>query len=230
MLKYYNSFYCNSFSVIVRRRRSDRAPSSGRSERSERDTSANGGSGATVRNHRQGASGAMRIIGSEGSRRRSRANEVSVSTYTHHRTEGARSRAGGAIIGRGSERSERDITTYFRVWARFMHSGVNERRASEREEPEALSWYHCNARAQTKNRTDVRVDATKTSAKTIRARLWPEPHGRAQGRACVRAVAGEHAKRNPWDNISREQQPQPRDASIKYNENYATANEVERKK
>ena len=61
MLKYYNSFYCNHFSMIVKRReRSDRAQSSAGSERSERDTSANGGSEATVRNHRQGASGAMR--------------------------------------------------------------------------------------------------------------------------------------------------------------------------
>ena len=41
--------------------------------------------------------------------------------------------------------------------------------------------------------------------------------------------SGRARKESAWDNISREQQPQPRDASIKYNENYAIANEEERK-
>ena len=46
----------------------------------------------------------------------------------------------------------------------------------------------------------------------------------------MRAGGSERArKETEWENISREQQHHPRDASIKYNENYAIANEVERK-
>ena len=63
MLKYYNSFYCNHFSMIVRRReRSDRAQSSAGSERSERDRTTIGGSEATVRHHQAGASEASGIV------------------------------------------------------------------------------------------------------------------------------------------------------------------------
>ena len=101
MLKYYNSFYCNSFSVIVRRReRSDRAPSSGRSERSERDRTTIRGSEATVRHHRAGASGAMRNIGSEGAKR-PKQSERSERKDTHiigprERSDRAPSSAGGS--------------------------------------------------------------------------------------------------------------------------------------
>ena len=43
----------------------------------------------------------------------------------------------------------------------------------------------------------------------------------------MRAGGSERArKETEWENISREQQHHPRDASIKYNENYAIANEV----
>ena len=69
----------------------------------------------------------------------------------------------------------------------------------------------------------------KNKRKNDKSRLWPEHHrSRAQGRACVRAAAEEHAKESAWENISREQQHHPRDASIKYNENYKTASEAQR--
>ena len=101
MLKYYNSFYCNHFSMIVKRReRSDRAPSSGRSERSERDRTTIRGSEATVRHHRAGASEAMRNIGSEGAKR-PKQSERSERRYTHiirqrERSDRAQSSAGGS--------------------------------------------------------------------------------------------------------------------------------------
>ena len=110
MLKYYNSFSCNYFSTIVRRReRSDRAPSSAGSERSERDRTRIGGSGATVRHHRQGASEAMRYIGSEGAKR-PKQSERSERKDTH--IIGQRERSDRAQSSAGSERSERDRTTY----------------------------------------------------------------------------------------------------------------------
>ena len=110
MLKYYNSFSCNYFSMIVRpRERSDRAQSSAGSERSERDRTTILGSEATVRNHRQGASEAMRNIGSEGAKR-PKQSERSERKYTH--IIGRRERSDRAQSSAGSERSERDITTY----------------------------------------------------------------------------------------------------------------------
>ena len=119
MLKYYNSFYCNSFSVIVRRReRSDRAPSSGRSERSERDRTTIKGSEATVRHHRQGASEASGIEPrSEGAKRpcaiirQERAKRCAISEV---RERSDRSRASEASVrrhtasGRGSEATVRN--------------------------------------------------------------------------------------------------------------------------
>ena len=68
--------------IVKPRERSDRAPSSGRSERSERDRTTIRGSGATVRHHRQER--AKRCAISEVRERsdRSRANEVSVGMHT----------------------------------------------------------------------------------------------------------------------------------------------------
>ena len=109
MLKYYNSFHCNHFSMIVRRReRSDRALSSGWSERSERDRTTIRGSEATVRHHRQGASEAMRNIGSEGAKR-PKQSERSERKDTH--SSKRRERSDRAPSSAGSELSERDRTT-----------------------------------------------------------------------------------------------------------------------
>ena len=110
MLKYYNSFYCNHFSIIVKQReRSDRAPSSAGSERSERDRTTIRGSEATVRHHRQGASEAMRNIGSEGAKR-PKQSERSERRNAHNIRQ--RERSDRAPSSAGSERSERDRTTY----------------------------------------------------------------------------------------------------------------------
>ena len=110
MLKYYNSFYCNHFSMIVKRReRSDRAPSSAGSERSERDRTTIRGSEATVRHHRAGASEAMRNIGSEGAKR-PKQSERSERKKTHIISR--RERSDRAPSSAGSERSERDRTTH----------------------------------------------------------------------------------------------------------------------
>ena len=110
MLKYYNSFYCNHFSMIVRpRERSDRAPSSGRRERSDRDRTTIRGSVATVRHHRAGASEAMRNIGSEGAKR-PKQSERSERRNAHNIRQ--RERSDRAPTSAGSERSERDRTTH----------------------------------------------------------------------------------------------------------------------
>ena len=96
--------------MIVRpRERSDRAPSSGRSERSERDRTTIGGSGATVRHHQAGASEAMLNIGSEGAKR-PKQSERSERKETHIIKR--RERSDRAPSSAGSERSERDRTTY----------------------------------------------------------------------------------------------------------------------
>lgn len=227
MLKYYNSFSCNYFSMIVRpRERSDRAPSSGRSERSERDTSANGGSGATVRNHRQGASGAMRNIGSEGAKR-PKQSERSERRYTHIISR--RERSDRAPSSTRSERSERDSTTYLGDEKDLCSAVMRERRATEWEDPRHF-MIPLKRTCANKGENRRAGRCHKNKRKNDKSRLWTEHHrSRAQGRACVRAVAREHAKESAWDNISREQQHHPRDAPIKYNENYAIANEVERK-
>ena len=110
MLKYYNSFSCNYFSMIVRpRERSDRAQSSAGSERSERDRTTIRGSVATVRNHRAGASEAMRNIGSEGAKR-PRQSERSERNNIHIIRQ--RERSDRAQSSGRSERSERDRTTH----------------------------------------------------------------------------------------------------------------------
>ena len=110
MLKYYNSFHCNHFSMIVKRReRSDRAPSSAGSERSERDRTTIRGSGATVRHHQAGASEAMRIFRCEGAKR-PKQSERSERKNTH--IIKPRERSDRAPSSAGSERSERDRTTY----------------------------------------------------------------------------------------------------------------------
>ena len=159
MLKYYNSFYCNHFSMIVKRReRSDRAPSSGRSERSERDRT----------------------------------------TYLGYERDLCIQQWGS--VERVNGKNPRNFMVPLK------------RPCAHKEQNRRAGWCHKNKR------------------KNDKSRLWPEHHrSRAQGRACVRAVAGEHAKESARENISREQQHHPRDASIKYNENYAIANEVERK-
>ena len=96
--------------MIVRpRERSDRAPSSAGSERSERDRTTIRGSVATVRHHRQGASEAMRNIGSEGAKR-PKQSERSERRYTHIISR--RERSDRAPSSAGSERSERDRTTH----------------------------------------------------------------------------------------------------------------------
>ena len=110
MLKYYNSFSCNYFSMIVRpRERSDRAPSSAGSERSERDRTTIRGSEATVRNHQAGASEAMRNIGSEGAKR-PKQSEQSERKKTHIISR--RERSDRAPSSGWRERSDRDRTTY----------------------------------------------------------------------------------------------------------------------
>ena len=159
MLKYYNSFYCNHFSMIVRpRERSDRAPSSGRSERSERDRTTH--------------------LGYE--------RDLCIKEWTS--------------VERANGKSPRNFMVPL------------QRPCANKEQNRRAGWCHKNKR------------------KNEKSRLWPEHHrSRAQGRAGVRAAAGEHAKESARENISREQQHHPRDASIKYNENYAIANEVERK-
>ena len=110
MLKYYNSFYCNYFSMIVRpRERSDRAQSSAGSERSERESPTIRGSEATVRHHQAGASEAMRNIGSEGAKR-PKQSERSERKNTHIIRQ--RERSDRAPSSAGSERSERENPTY----------------------------------------------------------------------------------------------------------------------
>ena len=110
-----------------------------------------------------------------------------------------------------------------------MFSVVRERRATERVDPRNFMLPpKCPCANKEENRRAGWCH--KNKRKNDKSRLWPEHHrSRAQGRACVRAVAGEHAKESAWENISREQQHHSRDASIKYNENYVIANEVERK-
>ena len=95
--------------IVRRRERSDRAPSSAGSERSERDRTTIRGSVATVRHHQAGASEAMRNIGSEGAKR-PKQSERSERRYTHIISR--RERSDRAPSSAGSERSERDRTTY----------------------------------------------------------------------------------------------------------------------
>lgn len=84
-------------------------PSSGRSERSERDSTTNGGSEVTVCRHRQGASGAMRNIRSEGAKRpKQRERSERKNTHIIRRRE----RSDRAPSSGGRERSDRDSTTY----------------------------------------------------------------------------------------------------------------------
>ena len=227
MLKYYNSFHCNHFSMIVRpRERSDRAPSSAGSERSERDRTTIRGSGATVRHHQPGASGAMRNIGSEGAKR-PKQSERSERRYTHIISR--RERSDRAPSSTRSERSERDSTTYLGDEKDLCSAVMRERRATEWEDPRHF-MIPLKRTCANKGENRRAGRCHKNKRKNDKSRLWTEHHrSRAQGRACVRAVAREHAKESEWDNISREQQHHERDAPIKYNENYAIANEVERK-
>ena len=133
MLKYYNSFSCNYFSMIVRpRERSDRAPSSAGSERSERDRTTIRGSVATVRHHRQGASEAMRNIGSEGAKR-PKQSERSERRNAHNIRQ--RERSDRAPSSAESERSERDSTTYLGDEKDLCSAVMRERRATEWEDP-----------------------------------------------------------------------------------------------
>ena len=55
------------------------------------------------------------------------------------------------------------------------------------------------------------------------------PQKQGAGTGMRAGGSGRARKESARENISREQQPHARDASIKYNENYAIANEVERK-
>ena len=95
--------------IVRRRERSDRAPSSGRSERSERDNPTIRGSEATVRHHQAGASEAMRIFRCEGAKR-PKQSERSERKYTHIIKQ--RERSDRAPSSGRSERSERDNPTY----------------------------------------------------------------------------------------------------------------------
>ena len=213
--------------MIVRpRERSDRAPSSAGSERSERDRTTIRGSEATVRHHRAGASEAMRNIGSEGAKR-PKQSERSERRYTHIISR--RERSDRAPSSAGSERSERDRTTHLGYERDLCSAVMRERRATEWEDPRHF-MIPLKRTCANKGENRRAGRCHKNKRKNDKSRLWTEHHrSRAQGRACVRAVAREHAKESAWDNISREQQHHPRDASIKYNENYAIANEVERK-
>ena len=95
--------------IVRQRERSDRAPSSAGSERSERDNPANVGSEATVRHHQPGASAAMRSFRCEGAKR-PKQSERSERKYTHIIRQ--RERSDRAPSSAGSERSERDNPTY----------------------------------------------------------------------------------------------------------------------
>ena len=133
MLKYYNSFSCNYFSLIFRpRERSDRAPSSAGSERSERDRTTIRGSGATVRHHRAGASEAMRIFRCEGAKR-PKQSERSERRNAHNIRQ--RERSDRAPSSGRSERSERDSTTYLGDEKDLCSAVMRERRATEWEDP-----------------------------------------------------------------------------------------------
>lgn len=86
-----------------------------------------------------------------------------------------------------------------------IYAFKSERASSERTgRAPGTSWCHLNARAHTKNRTDVRVDATKTSAKTTRAGCDQNPTeaGRRDGRA--RGRQRESAQRKPHGKTSAE--------------------------
>ena len=95
--------------IVKPRERSDRAPSSGWRERSDRDRTTIRGSEATVRNHRAGASEAMRNIGSEGAKR-PRQSERSERKNIHIIRQ--RERSDRAPSSGWRERSDRDRTTY----------------------------------------------------------------------------------------------------------------------
>ena len=211
--------------IVKRRERSDRAPSSGGSERSERDTSANGGSGATVRHHRQGASEAMRNIGSEGAKR-PKQSEQSERRYTHIIRQ--RERSDRAPLSAGSERSERENPTYYGSRQDLCFTVVRERRASEREEPQSLhDATETHARKQRTEQTCGTMPQKQAQKRQEQA-VTRTPQKQGAG-ACMRAGGSGRARKvSAWENISREQQHHSRDAPIKYNENYKTASEAQR--
>ena len=139
-----------------------------------------------------------------------------------------RERSDRAQSSAGSERSERDRTTYS-GYRRDLCSAEwgSVERVNGKSPSNFMMPPKCPCANKEENRRAGRCH--KNKRKNDKSRLWAEHHrSRAQGRACGRAVAEEPAKESAWDNISREQQHHPRDAPIKYNENYKTASEAQR--
>ena len=139
-----------------------------------------------------------------------------------------RERSDRAPSSTRSERSERDSTTHLGDEKDLCSAVMRERRATEWEDPRHF-MIPLKRTCANKEQNRRAGWCHKNKRKNDKSRLWAEHHrSRAQGRACVRAAAREHAKESAWDNISREQQHHPRDAPIKYNENYKTASEAQR--
>ena len=110
-----------------------------------------------------------------------------------------------------------------------MHSAVRERRASEREEPQELhDTTETPVRTQRTEQT-CGLMPQKQAQKRQEQAVTRTPQKQGAGTGMRASGSGRARKVSEWENISREQQPHPRDASIKYNENYVIANEVERK-